>query len=166
MKCGAIEIERGAVTKAADDVGMADTIERNCFILKILDESLFEISILITLKQHVQSFDDDLAELFVRRRQIARHVDFGIAAATETIFDVIASINPALEKFQFGHWEYYFGGAGLFSPRVSSKTLIALSSAIDVAWDRGALALFIFNTTAADANFNSVSRERLVLLSE
>src|SRR5437588_1865272 len=84
MKGGAIEIERGAVTKAADDVGMADTIERNCFSLKILDESLFEISILITLKQHVQSFDDDFAELLVGRCQIARHVDFGIAASTET----------------------------------------------------------------------------------
>ena len=103
MKRGAIEIERGAVTEAADDVGMTDPIEGNCFILKILDESLFEISILITLKQHIQSFDDDFAELLVGRRQIARHVDFGIAAATETIFDVIASINPALEKFQFGH---------------------------------------------------------------
>ena len=88
---------------AATAVAPSSAIERDCFILKILDESLFEISILITLKQHIQSFDDDFAELLVGRRQIARHVDFGIAAATETIFDVIASINPALEKFQFGH---------------------------------------------------------------
>ena len=43
------------------------------------------------------------AELLVRRCQIAGHVNFGIAATTETIFDVIASINPALEKFQFTH---------------------------------------------------------------
>src|SRR5256885_3491854 len=71
MKRGAIEIECGAVTEAADDIGMTNAIEGNCFILKILDESLFEIGILITLKQHIQSFDDDFAELLVRRRQIA-----------------------------------------------------------------------------------------------
>src|SRR2546425_4671692 len=74
MKCGAVDIERGAVTEAADDVRVTDAIESNCFILKILDESLFEISILITLKQHIQSFDNNFAELLVGRRQIARHV--------------------------------------------------------------------------------------------
>ena len=52
-----------------------------------------------------------------------------------------------------------------FTPISSSKTRIALSSAIDVAWDRGALALFIFKAADALASFNSVLSYRVVLLS-
>ena len=44
MKGGAGEIDSGAVTEPADYVWMTDTIKRYRFVLKILDEGMFEAS--------------------------------------------------------------------------------------------------------------------------
>jgi hypothetical protein len=77
---------------------MPHPIQGNRLVLKILDQSAFEIEILITLKQDVQRFDDHLAKAFIGGGQIAGHVNLGIAAATETVFDVVTAVNPALEK--------------------------------------------------------------------
>jgi hypothetical protein len=66
--------------------------------LKILNQRAFKIRILITLEQHIQRFDDDMAESFIGGGEVTRHVDFGITAPAETVLDVIAIIEPALKK--------------------------------------------------------------------
>src|SRR5260221_813330 len=104
MKGRAGEIDRRAVSQTADDVGMTYAIKRRRFVLKILNQGALEFGILITLEQHVESFDYDGAETFVRRGAVARDVNLGVAAATEAVFNVVPTIEPALQKFEFSHY--------------------------------------------------------------
>src|SRR6185503_15881094 len=96
VKGYSIQIEGGAVAQTADDVGMANAIESDRFILEILDKSAFEIGILITLKQNIESFDNNFPKLLVGRRQIARDINLGITAVAETLFDVVTAVKSAL----------------------------------------------------------------------
>ena len=98
MKRSAVKIDSRAVAEATDDVRMANAIERDRFILKILNQRAFEIRILITLKQDVEGFDDDVAKSFIGGRQVARHVNLCVAAAAQTVLDVIAVVESALKK--------------------------------------------------------------------
>ena len=52
------------VAKPADDIWVPNAVQRDRFVLKILDQSPFQIRIEIVLKENIQSFDDNL---FVRR---------------------------------------------------------------------------------------------------
>src|SRR5712691_4411260 len=58
MKSSAGKIDGGAMAQAVDDVWMAHAIERDCFVLKICNQRVFEIGIRRVLKKHVQGLDD------------------------------------------------------------------------------------------------------------
>jgi hypothetical protein len=96
VKSCSVQVERRAVAETANDVRVPNSIERDGFILKILDEGAFEIRILVTLKQNVKGFDNDVTKLLVRRSAIPRNVNLGITAVAETLFDVIAGVKSAL----------------------------------------------------------------------
>lgn len=98
MKSSSVKIDSGAVAQAADNVRVPHAIECDRFVLKILDQRAFEIGILVTLKQNVKGFDDDIAKSFVGGRQVARHINLGITAAAETVLDVVAIVESALKK--------------------------------------------------------------------
>src|SRR5204863_5423062 len=103
MKCGAMHVERGPVAEPADDVRMSHAIECDGFVLKILDQGLFQFRVLISLKQNIQRFDYDTTEPFIGRRVVARQIDLRIAAASQTFLDVVTTVEPALEKLEFSH---------------------------------------------------------------
>src|SRR5437867_6774976 len=56
MKSGSAEIEGSAVTKATDNVGMTHPIERDCLVLKILNQGTLEFGVLIALQKNVECF--------------------------------------------------------------------------------------------------------------
>ncbi len=96
MESSTRQIDRGPMTQAADDMRVAHTIERDCFVLKILNQGAFQLGILIALKQNIKGLDHNIAKSFISRAQIARHVDLGIAAAAQTVVDIVTPIDPAL----------------------------------------------------------------------
>ena len=96
MKSCSTKIDSGAMTKATDNVGMADTIEGDCLVLKILNQRTLEFGILIALQQNVKCFDYYFAKLLVGGATIARRVNLSIAATTETLFNVVTTVEPAL----------------------------------------------------------------------
>src|SRR2546423_8459307 len=98
MKSSATEIERSSVTQAADYIRMTHAIESHGFILKVLNEGGFELRILITLKQNIERLDDDAAKSLVRRSRIARQINLSVTAASQTVFDVITTVESALKK--------------------------------------------------------------------
>src|SRR5258708_3245761 len=96
MKSCSAKIHGGAMTKATDNVGMADTIERDCLVLKILNQRPLKFGVLIALQQNIKCFDYYFAKLFVRRATIARRVNLGITATTKTLFNVVTTVESAL----------------------------------------------------------------------
>jgi len=97
MKDRTLQIACRSVTKAADDVRMADTVERDRFILKIFYECAFEIGVEIVLKKDIERFDDDLA---VRRvsggNRITCEKYLGITAASQFPLNVVTPVKPAV----------------------------------------------------------------------
>ena len=71
MKRRAAKIECSPVTEAADDIRMTHAIESHGFILEVLNQGGLELSILITLKQHIECFNYDYAKSLVRRGSVA-----------------------------------------------------------------------------------------------
>lgn len=98
MKSCTGKINCRPVSEAADNVRVADAIEGDGLVLKILNQSSFELRILVTLKQDVQGFDYHTAELCIGCRAIAGHVYFGITTTTKTVFDVVAAVESALQE--------------------------------------------------------------------
>src|SRR5436305_1203260 len=98
MKSSTAEIERSSVAEAADDVRMTHPIEGHGFILKVLNEGGLELLILITLQQHIERFDDDAAKSLVRSGRVARQINLGVAATSQTVFDVVTTVESALKK--------------------------------------------------------------------
>src|SRR5713101_8748961 len=103
MKGGAAEIDRRAMSQTADDVRMTHAIQRSRFVLKVLNQGALEFGILIALEQDVKSFYYYRAKTLISRGAVTRDVNLGVAAATEAVFNVVATIEPALQKFQLGH---------------------------------------------------------------
>src|ERR1044072_7552286 len=97
MKCGAVQIQSCAMAQTTDDVGLARPVERDGFILKILDESLFEFRILVALQQNIQRLDDDAAKPFIGGCGVVRQVNLSVAATSQALFDVEAAVESALE---------------------------------------------------------------------
>src|SRR5713226_3432403 len=154
MKGGAGEIDRRAMSQTADDVRMTYAIKRSRFVLKILNQSALEFGILIALEQHVEGFDYYSAKALISRGPVTPDVDFGVAAATEAVFNVIPTIEPALQKFQLGHdCHNYFGAASVFSPNSSSSVRTAFCSAIAASCDPAFG--FDLSAAAAPASFSS-----------
>ena len=85
------------MTQATDDVGMAHSIERHGFVLKILNQRLFKFGVLVTLEQNIQGLDDDFAKALISGGGVARQIDFRITPAPQTLLNVVTSIEPALE---------------------------------------------------------------------
>src|SRR5258707_1938948 len=153
MESGAGEIDSGAVSQTADDVGMPNAIQRRRFVLKILNQGALEFGVLIALEHHIEGFDYYRAKAFISRAAITRDINLGVAAATEAVFNVVTTIEPALQKLQLGHDCHNYFDAALFSPSNSSSVRIALSSAI-VASCEGAFD-FDRRAAAAPASFSS-----------
>src|SRR5258708_11856150 len=130
MESGAGEIDSRAVSQTADDVGMTNAIQRRRFVLKILNQGALEFGVLIALKHHVEGFDDYRAKAFINRGAVTRDINLGVTAATEAVFNVVTTIEPAWQKFQLGHDCHNYFDAALCSTSNSSSVRIALSSAI------------------------------------
>jgi hypothetical protein len=75
---------------------MAHPIERDRLVLKILNQRTLEFGILIALQKNVESFDYYFAKLLVGGATIVGRVNLSIAATTETLFNVVTTIEPAL----------------------------------------------------------------------
>src|SRR5260370_27981256 len=156
MKGRAAEIDRRAMSQTADDVGMTDAIQRSRFVLKVLNQSALEFGILIAVEQDVESFDYYRAKTLISSGAVTRDINLGVAAATEAVFNVVAAIEPALQKFQLGHdCHNYFGAASVFRPSSSSSARIAFCSAIASSCD-GSFG-FDFKAPPAAARFTSAS---------
>src|SRR6266852_1646696 len=122
---------------------MTHAIQRSRFVLKVLNQSALEFGILIALEHNVESLDYYVAKTLISSGAVTRDVDFGVAAATEAVFNVVATIEPALQKFEFGHdWHNYFGAAAAFSPSISSSVRNAFCSAIAASCDLPAVDWF------------------------
>src|SRR5437016_14064301 len=52
VKSGFAKIDGGTMAEATDNVGMAHAIERNCLVLKILNQRELDLSVVIALQQH------------------------------------------------------------------------------------------------------------------
>src|SRR5258706_8975532 len=95
MKNCTTQIAGGAVADAADDIRMANAIEGNGFVLKILDESSLKVGVEIVLKKHVERLDNDLAVRRLGRSEyIAGKKNFGITAESELVAYIISLIEP------------------------------------------------------------------------
>ena len=104
MKNRAAQIAGGAVADTADDIRMANAIERSGFVLKILDESSLKVRVEIVLKKHVERLDNDLAVRRLGRSEyVAGEKNFGITAAPELVANVISLIEPAIIKRKLLH---------------------------------------------------------------
>src|SRR5229473_5942016 len=133
---------------------MTHAIQRSRFVLKVLNQSALEFGILIALEQDVESFDYYRAKTLISRGAVTRDINLGVTAATEAVFNVVTTIEPALQKFQLGHdCHNYFDAASVFSPSSSSRVRIAFCSAI-VASCEGAFG-FDLSAAAAAASFSS-----------
>src|SRR6266699_948708 len=53
VKSHSVQIDRRPMPQAANDVRVSNSIQRDRFVLKILDQGLFQILVLITAQQHV-----------------------------------------------------------------------------------------------------------------
>src|SRR5712691_4086507 len=158
MEGGAGEIDCRAMSQTADDVGMTHAIQRGRFVLKILNQGALEFGVLIALQHHVESFYYYRPKTLISRGAITRDINLGVAAATEAVFNVVTTIEPALQEFQLGHdSQNYFGAASVFSPSNSSSVRTAFCSAIAASCD-GAFG-FDFRAAAAAASFNSESSD-------
>ena len=92
-----VEVTRRAVSEPADHIWVTDSIERNSFVLKILDQSSFKICIQIVLKKDVKGLYHDLAVIGLRRSQcVTRNKDLGITSPAEVFDHVITPIDPAI----------------------------------------------------------------------
>jgi hypothetical protein len=91
------KIASATVPKPADHVRMADAIECDGFVLKILDERTFKIGIKVILQKDVQRLYDDLAVRGLRRRKgVTRDEDLGVTPAPEKFDYVVTFVDPAI----------------------------------------------------------------------
>jgi hypothetical protein len=76
---------------------MADPVERNCFVLKVLDERSFKVFVQIILKKNVQRLNNNQAvRRFWRRENVASNEYFGIASASELVDDIVPLVQQAV----------------------------------------------------------------------
>jgi hypothetical protein len=47
------------MAQTTDNVGMAHTVERDCFVLEILNQRSFQLSVRRLVKKHVERLDHD-----------------------------------------------------------------------------------------------------------
>src|SRR5689334_22823497 len=92
MKRRAGEIDRCSVSETIDDVRMTNAIERDCFVLKIINQRPLEIRIGLALEIQIQRLDHDRAWRAFSRGVVIRDVDFGVTPAAETFEDVVAVV--------------------------------------------------------------------------
>src|SRR5688572_13638015 len=96
MKRCAGEIDSGAVSEPADDVWMTNTIQSDCLVLKILNQRAFQVQVGRTLQKSVKGFNNHCGRATLSRGIVPCYIDFGIAAASQTFNDVVATVEPAL----------------------------------------------------------------------
>src|SRR5262249_32619034 len=87
VKGSLVEIDSRPVTQAADDVRMPPAVQRNRFVLKILNQRALEVGVLVPLQQDIEGLDNDVTKSFVGGGPVAGHINLGVAAPAETVFD-------------------------------------------------------------------------------
>ena len=88
------------MTEAANDIRVANLVERDRFVLKVLDERLFKFGVGCALQRDVERLDDDL---IVIMSLVVGDKHFGITAAPEQARHKIAIINNTVFESQFRH---------------------------------------------------------------
>jgi pyruvate-ferredoxin/flavodoxin oxidoreductase len=113
MKDHAAQVARCSVAEPADDVRMADAVERDRLVLKVFDERSFEIGVKVVLHQHVERLDHDLAVRRLRGRdRVARKKDLGmlaVAYGNVYVAQIAMGSNPAQAVRVFHEAESYPG---------------------------------------------------------
>jgi hypothetical protein len=90
MEHGAVKVSGSPMSKPADDVGVANAIERDGFILKIFYERTLKLGIEIVLKEYIKRLDNYLEMRRLRRRErIPGDKDLGVAPFTELADNVV-----------------------------------------------------------------------------
>src|SRR5205085_11908476 len=79
---------------------MAHGVERNRFVLKILDQRAFQLGIRRALQARVERFDHNLCAVSLT---VVRHEDLSVAAQTEPLPNFVAIINQAVFELQLRH---------------------------------------------------------------
>src|SRR5689334_4110482 len=92
MKRRAGEIDRCSVSETIDDVRMTNAIERDGFVLKVINKRPLKIRIGLALEIQIQRLDHDRAWRAFSRGVVVGDVDLGITPASETFEDVIAVV--------------------------------------------------------------------------
>ena len=70
----------------------ADEVKSDRLVLKICDKRAFQLGIRRVLQVKIQSFDNDGARRAFGSSVVSGHVNLGIAAAPETLDDVVPAI--------------------------------------------------------------------------
>jgi len=97
MKDRAGKVAGSAMAQAADDVRVADPVECDRLVLKVLNEGSFEVCIKVILKEYIKCLDDDLPMRGLRRSErIAGDEDLGVTSPTEKFDHVIPFVDPAI----------------------------------------------------------------------
>src|SRR5215472_16126894 len=104
MKRRAVQVDRGAVAEAADDVRMAHAIKGHRFVLKICDQGAFEIAVRFFLQEKIERFDYNNLGAAFRGRVVVSLVALRVAAAAQALKNVVAAIKSALLEFELRHY--------------------------------------------------------------
>jgi hypothetical protein len=76
---------------------MPNPVEGNSLVLKVFNESAFQVLIQVILEKDVQRFyDDRTVWRFWRRKDIPSDKDLSVASAAKLIDDIIALIQQAV----------------------------------------------------------------------
>jgi hypothetical protein len=92
------------VSEAIDDVGVANTIQGDSFVLKVRNERPFQVNLGFTLKEDVQSLDYDRARGTVVSSVVICDINFRVATASKALDNVVPPVESALLKFEFRHY--------------------------------------------------------------
>jgi hypothetical protein len=97
MEDRAGKIACAPVSEPTDNVRMADSVQSDGFVLKVLDQCALKIGIEVVLKENVQCLDNDLAMRGLRRRKgVTRDEDLGVTPAPEKFDYVVTFVDPAI----------------------------------------------------------------------
>src|SRR5512143_2790130 len=93
VKGYAVEVGGSPVSEPLNNVRMPHPVQRNRFILKVLNQGLFQLRIGRSLKRGVESLDDDqptFALLIVSKKY------FGIASASQAALNQVTIVDYAV----------------------------------------------------------------------
>lgn len=97
VKNGPDQVAGRAMANAANDIRVANPIESDGLVLKVLNQRSLEIRVQIVLQKDIEGFNDDVAVRRLRRCQdVAGKKNLRVAAPAEQLTDVIPFIKAAV----------------------------------------------------------------------